>query len=113
MTHPHYPRILDSVKANIADVIKTIFMMFAASYSFFLFESVLKQLRITASAFVFFLNDPILTSFLGGTSGHMIDCLQIRKVLDEQKNISIPIDILKYFVKILLSWFSILSVSKN
>jgi uncharacterized RDD family membrane protein YckC len=87
--------------------------MFVASYIFSLFESVPDNARIIAFVFIFLLYDPIFTSLFGGTIGHMMLGIRVKRESDEQKNILFHKAILRYLVKVLLGWVSLLTVSGN
>ena len=113
MIENNYPGVFDRVKAIIIDGIVIVVFMFLASYIFSLFESVPDNARISAFVFIFVLYDPIFTSFFGGTIGHMIIGIRVRRVSDEQKNIPFYLAIPRYVVKALLGWVSLILVSGN
>ena len=113
MTEENYPGIFDRVKAIMADSLVIIVFMFVASYVFSLFESVPDYARIIAFVFIFLLYDPLLTSTFGGTFGHMIFGIRVKRESNEQKNIPFPLALLRYIVKALLGVISLLTVSGN
>jgi len=113
MTEENYPGILDRVKAIFIDGIVIIVYMFIVSYIFSLFENVPDNARIIAFVFIFFLYDPLFTSLLGGTIGHMIIGIRVKRELNEQKNIKFPSAILRYIVKASLGWISLLTITAN
>ena len=113
MTEENYPGVFDRVKAIMTDGIVIVVFMFVASYVFSQFESVPDNARIISFVFIFLLYDPIFTSLFGGTIGHMIIGLRVRRESDEQKNILFPLAIPRYIVKVLLGWLSLLTVSGN
>jgi uncharacterized RDD family membrane protein YckC len=97
----------------MTDGIVVVVYMFVASYIFSLFESVPDNARIIAFVFIFLLYDPIFTSLFGGTIGHMMLGIRVKRESDEQKNILFHKAILRYLVKVLLGWVSLLTVSGN
>ncbi|MBK7233791.1 MAG: RDD family protein [Saprospiraceae bacterium] len=113
MPETNYPGILVRVKAIVTDGIVLIAFMFVTTYVFSFFETVLDIARIIAFVFIFLLYDPILISFFGGTIGHMINGLQVKRESNEKKNVLFPLALLRYIVKFLLGWISLLTVSGN
>lgn len=113
MTEDNYPGVFDRIKAIMTDGIVVVVYMFVASYIFSLFESVPDNARIIAFVFIFLLYDPIFTSLFGGTIGHMMLGIRVKRESDEQKNILFHKAILRYLVKVLLGWVSLLTVSGN
>ncbi len=113
MTEKNYPGVFDRVKAMMTDGIVIVVFMFVASYIFSLFESVPDSARIIAFVFIFLLYDPLFTSIFGGTIGHMMLGLRVKRESDEKKNIILPLAIPRYIVKVLLGWISLLTVSGN
>ena len=113
MTEENYPGVFDRVKAIMTDGIVIFIFMFVASYVFSEFESVPDNARIIAFVFIFLLYDPIFTSLFGGTIGHMIIGLRVRRESDEQKNIHFPLAILRNIVKAFLGVISLFTVTCN
>lgn len=113
MTEDNYPGVFDRIKAIMTDGIVVVVYMFVASYIFSLFESVPDNARIIAFVFIFLLYDPIFTSLFGGTIGHMMLGIRVKRESDEQKNILFHKAIPRYLVKVLLGWVSLLTVSGN
>jgi len=113
MTEENYPGVFDRIKAILTDSIVVIGLMFAASYIFSRFESVPDNARIIAVVFIFILYDPLFTSIFGGTIGHMIIGIRVKRESNETKNILFPLAILRYIVKAGLGWVSLIAVSFN
>ena len=113
MTEDKYAGVFDRIKAITADGILIIVFMFVASYIFSLFKTVPDNARIIAFVFIFLLYDPLFTSIFGGTVGHMIIGLRVKRESDERKNILFPLAIVRYIVKVSLGWVSLLMVSAN
>jgi len=113
MTEENYPGVFERVKAIMTDGIVIVVFMFLVSYIFSLFESVPDNARIIAFVFIFLLYDPIFTSLFGGTIGHMIIGIRVKRESNEQKNILFPLAIPRYILKVLLGWVSLLTVSGN
>jgi uncharacterized RDD family membrane protein YckC len=113
MTEENYPGVFDRVKAIAADGAVIIILMFAAANVFSLFESVPDNARIGAFVFIFLLYDPLFTSIFGGTIGHMLLGLRVKRESDENRNILFPLAIVRYIVKASLGLVSLLTVSGN
>jgi uncharacterized RDD family membrane protein YckC len=113
MTEEHYPGILVRIKAIAADSIVIIILMFCAAYIFSLFEYVPDNARIIAFVFIFLLYDPLFTSIFGGTLGHMLLGIRVKRESDEKRNILFPLAVLRYIVKAFLGWISLLTVLSN
>jgi len=108
-----YPGVSDRVKAAVTDSFIIVGFMFIAAYSFSQFESVPDNLRIMTFIFIFGLYDPIFTSFLGATLGHMAMNLRVRSKNDNEKKINFPIAIIRFIVKFFLGIVSLLTVGNN
>ncbi len=113
MLEERYPGILDRIKAIAIDGIVIVVFMFTISYFFSLFTSVPDSARIVAFVFIFILYDPLFTSIFGGTIGHMIIGIRVKRESDETKNILFPIAILRFIVKATLGWISLMTVYGN
>lgn len=113
MTEENYPGVSDRFKAIVTDGIIIVIFMFIASYIFSLFESVHNYARIIAFVFIFLLYDPLFTSIFGGTIGHMMLGIQVKRESNEQKNILFPLALLRYIVKATLGVISLLTISGN
>ena len=113
MTKEIYPGVAVRVKAVIADSFVIIIFMIIVTYTFSIFENVPDSARIIAFIFIFFLYDPIFTSLFGGTIGHMMFGIRVKREKNQQKNILFPLAIIRFLVKALLGWISLLTVSGN
>ncbi|RIJ47970.1 RDD family protein [Maribellus luteus] len=108
-----YPGVSVRIKAVVVDSIMLIIFIVGVSYLFESFESVPDFARIAAFVFIFILYDPLLTSTFGGTIGHFILGVRVKREKNEQKNILFPFALIRFVVKALLGWISLLTVSGN
>lgn len=108
-----FARVTDRIKAVVTDSIVLIVFMVIVSSIFAEFEHVPNTARIIAFIFIFFLYDPIFTSFFGGTIGHIMLGLRVKREKNQVKNINFPLAIIRFLVKVLLGWVSFLTVSSN
>ena len=108
-----YPHVSDRVKAVVTDSIVLVGEIVLATYIFSLFDNVPDIAKKIVFVFIFMLYDPIFTSFFGGTIGHMIMGIRVKRNNNEQKNILFPLAIIRFIVKAFLGWLSLLTVSSN
>lgn len=108
-----YPSIIDRVKAVFADSFMLIIFMFFFSYLFTSIGEVPDWLRIGAFAFVFALYDPIFTSILGGTIGHHMFGIRVKRVNNREKNILFPLALIRFVLKTTLGWISLLTINSS
>ena len=105
-----YPHISDRVKAVVADTVVLIIFMIIVTSIFGSMDQVPDWARISAFVFIFGLYDPIFTSSFGGTIGHMLFQIRVKREKDETRNIIFPLAIIRFLIKVLLGWISLLSV---
>ena len=110
MTEKNYPVILDRVKAALIDTTFLIGEIILASYIFSLFDNVPDLARIIIVIFIFLLYDPLFTSLFGGTIGHMIMNIRVKRSQNEERNIIFPLAIIRFIVKVLLGSISLLTL---
>lgn len=113
MSTMNYGKLIDRIKAVMIDAI--VIAMFGASSSVLLssFENVPDSVRIILFVFIFLLYDPIFTSFIGGTIGHLVIGLRVRNAKDETRKVIFPLAILRFIVKAFLGWISLVTVTSN
>lgn len=113
MSEKIHPGVLDRVKAVVTDSIVIVAFIIIVTYTFSIFDTVPDQMRIIAFVFIFILYDPIFTSIFGGTIGHMTMGIRVKREKNTKKNIIFPLAIIRFIVKTLLGWISLLTVSGN
>jgi uncharacterized RDD family membrane protein YckC len=87
--------------------------MFIATYIFSLFDSVPDPARILVFITIFLIYDPLLTTAFGGTIGHMLIGIRVKRESNNLKNISFPFAVLRYVIKAILGIISFLTVAGN
>ncbi len=87
--------------------------MVGFTHLFGIFETVPDYIRLLAFVLIFILYDPLLTSIFGGTVGHMLLGIRVKRESDTQMNIPFLLAIVRFIVKVLLGWVSLLTVSGN
>jgi len=113
MKNIKYPNIKDRVKSAFFDSLVVMFMMYIASDIFLRFENVSSGFRIGTFIIVSFLYDPIAVAFFGGTIGHHINNIKIKRESNMDKNILIHTALIRFLVKVLLGWLSLLTISSS
>ncbi len=108
-----FPGIVERVKAAFADGVIIILMMLMLSEIFSRFENVPDSARIIGFVFIFGLYDPIFTSLFGGTLGHFSMKLRVKRINQQSRNILLPFALLRFFIKALLGWISLLTVGSS
>ncbi|HUX53461.1 MAG TPA: RDD family protein [Williamwhitmania sp.] len=113
MEEQTFPGVSDRVKAVIADTVVLILLMVATAYLFSIFENVPDIVRIIAFLLIFVFYDPIMTSSFGGTIGHMLLGIRVKRTTDFSRNIPFPWAIVRFIFKASLGWISLLTVSSS
>ncbi|GEC78334.1 RDD family protein [Flavobacterium aquatile] len=107
----NYPSILDRIKSTLIDSIIVIVCMMFFSDLLNSFENVPNWVRITLF-FSLLMYEPVCTAY-GATFGNHKMGIRVRKQSNENERISIFQAIIRYFLKIILGWFSFISVFLN
>ena len=113
MTTPTYPTLPDRIKAAIIDGVILISMIVGATYLFEAIKTTPDVARAIAFLFIFLLYDPIFVSSFGGTIGHMLLGLRVKREKDQSKNVFFPLAIVRFIIKALLGWISLITVTSN
>lgn len=113
MSQQLYPNLVTRIKALMADIVVLLILMVCITYVFANFESVPDNGRMIAFIFIFYLYDPILTSLSGGTIGHHLLGLRVKREDGSGKNLLLYMAILRFVIKSLLGWLSLLTVTGN
>ena len=113
MTNPNYPKIIDQIKATIAESIILIIFTFIISYILSHFEDVPDNLKMIIFITTFIFYSPLFISLLGGTIGHMMFQICGKKELDNNKNIPFILAVLKHLTKKNSGIISLLIISNN
>jgi len=108
-----YASLAARIKGLVIDSIVLLLFIFIASLVLSLFNNVPDGIRIGLFLFIFFLYDPLFTSFFGATIGHMFIAVRVRQNADETKNITFPAALLRFVAKSFFGWISFLTISKS
>lgn len=106
-----YARLVDRVKAGILDVVLLFTLIYSVSEILSIFEhDYAEKVRILTYILFFCCYEPLLVSFYGGTLGHSLSGIEVKKESNTQKNIAIHWSFLRYIIKLLLGWVSFVSI---
>ena len=111
MDEMKYGTLINRVKAAIVDFMVLMGLILAVSTIFSKFENVPDFVRVILFILIFILYDPIFTSTIGATIGHLFLGLRVRRSNNEDKKIIFPIAIVRFILKALLGWISLLSIA--
>lgn len=113
LPNERYAGVLDRVKAIMIDSALILAAIVITSSVLSFLGDIPDFVRMICFLFIFLLYEPLFTVFRGGTLGQMIMGLRVKKEWDESKNINFASASVRYIIKILLGWFSLLTVSAN
>lgn len=108
-----YPGILLRVKSMFIDYFIFVLLIFIVSFFFKNLDHISDSLRIGAFIFVFFLFEPLMVSFFGGSIGHQMNGIRVKKIGNHQKNIPLLLALFRFFLKVFLGWLSLVTINKN
>ncbi len=108
-----YPGVSERVKALITDSVVLIIFMIGFTYLFSIIDNVPKNVRMYAFLFTFIFYDPLFISLFGGTIGHLANGLRVRRIKDQTKKIIFPFAVVRFIIKSLLGFISLLTISGN
>jgi uncharacterized RDD family membrane protein YckC len=109
-----YPGVTERLKAAGIDIILMVANMFLV---FFVFESlgqnIPDNIRMIAFIFIVYLYDPVFTSFFGGTLGHLICGICVKRYKYQDSNVFILVALFRFIVKSLFGILSLVSFMNN
>lgn len=108
-----YATILDRAKAAVFDSIILIVVMYGLSELFSLFENTPNYLRAISFVFLFIVYEPLFIAVYGGTIGHSVMAITVRKDVDNLKKISFVAAVFRFALKLLFGWLSFLIAAGN
>ena len=113
MESAELPGVSDRVKAIMCDTFIMICMMFLFTKIFSSMDHVPETARICAFVFVFGLYEPIFISLFGGTIGHFLIGIKIRRKSNHSKKLLFPVAVVRFLIKGTLGVISLLTISGN
>jgi uncharacterized RDD family membrane protein YckC len=113
MEEVKYVGVTDRVKAVLADSVIIIIMMYGVTLLFSLFEQAPDTAKKIAFIFIFILYEPLFVSLFGGSIGHMMFEIRVKRSDKIERNVLFPIAVFRFIVKTTLGWLSLLTVMGN
>lgn len=108
-----YPSLIHRVKAAFIDVFVILLGAYGFSDLFVYLGGVPDNIRLMSFIFLFGFYEPLGICFFGNTIGQNSIGICVRRESNEKKKITIISALLRYALKILLSWVSFLTMGKN
>lgn len=108
-----YGSLAKRVKATLLDFLVIMALGLLVSTIFSRVEDLPNYARIIAFCFIFFLYDPIFVSLFGCTIGQFLLSLKVRRNNNETLKIIFPIAVIRFIIKVLLGWMSLLTITGN
>lgn len=111
MEKTNYPGIFDRLKASVIDSIVIIFLIGASTEVFEIFDDSSIYFKMLFFLLIF-LYEPIMVSLFGASIGHRMCKL---KVCSDRtsKNLSLIKSIVRFLIKFMLGWVSLITISNN
>jgi uncharacterized RDD family membrane protein YckC len=113
MVNQNYAGLIERVKAVFTDMLVVVGMIFLVANIYDSLQIVSVPAKISAFVFIFLLYDPLFTSLFGGTVGHYIIGIRVKRGGDPTKNIQFHYAVIRYIVKVFLGSVSLLTVTSN
>jgi uncharacterized RDD family membrane protein YckC len=107
------PSLLARVKAVIIDFIILLLVFSVTSVITGMFVNVPAFVRGAFAVLMLLLYDPLLTTYTGGTLGHKLIGLRVKKYEALDQNISFLNALFRFLVKATLGWLSFLTVTSS
>lgn len=108
-----YPHILDRIKAVFADYLVLVFFMYILFLIFSKIGEISDTTRIIGFVFIVGLYDPLMISFFGGTIGHYMTNIRVKRKQNQDKNLMLHKALFRYLIKTTLGWLSLITVGTN
>lgn len=107
------PGVFLRAKAAAIDGFIIIGMMFLISYLSTFMSDLSNSMRIIPFVVFAVLYDPLMTSLKGQTIGHMLMGIKVVRFSDQSKRVAIVPAILRFIMKVILGWISLLTIGSN
>ena len=106
-----YARLQSRIKAAVIDGIVLMALMYCTSELLNSIENVNPSVRMYLFILYFVLYEPLLVSIFGNTLGHYYSDIQVRQDNDHNKKISFFSALIRFIIKSLLGWLSLLTIT--
>lgn len=106
-----YASLQSRIKAAVIDGIVIIAIMYSVTEILNYFSDVPSSVRMYLFIFFFILYEPILVYLFGSTAGHYYSDIKVKRANNLSKNIIFPLALIRFILKFLLGWLSLLTVT--
>ena len=106
-----YASLQSRIKAGVIDSIILIVLMYSTTEILGYFDNVPVSLRMYLFILFFILYEPILVSLFGTTAGHYYSDIKVKRANNLNKNLFFPLELVRFIIKLLLGWVSLLTVT--
>lgn len=107
----NYPTLLKRIQAVFIDLLLILTVFALTSTIINAIGDIATAVKIAVFISCVILYEPVFVAFMGGTLGHKVMGMRIKKHDKPEENISILSAILRVIVKSLLGWISFLTVT--
>ena len=108
-----YATLQSRIKAAVIDGIILIVLMYSTTEILKYFEDVPSSLRMYLFILFFIFYEPILVSIFGSTAGHYYSDIKVKRANNMNKNMIFPLALLRFILKYVLGWLSLLTVTST
>lgn len=109
----NFPSLNERVKATTADAVFLILFMILFGFIFDNMENPPDVYRKLAFIFVFGIYNPLFVALFGGTLGHFVVGLRVKRNSERNRNVFILIAVIRYAIKLGLGVISFFTISNN
>ena len=107
----NYGSLQSRIKAAVIDSIILIAVMYCTSELLNSYEKAPSSLRMWLFILYFILYEPLMVSIFGYTLGHYYSDIKVRRANNLNKKISFPLALIRFVIKVLLGWLSLLTIT--
>ena len=108
-----YASLQSRIKAAVVDGILLIVLMYSTTEILNYFNDVPSSVRMYLFILLFVLYEPILVSIFGSTAGHYYSDIRVKRENNFNKNLIFPLALLRFILKLLLGWLSLLTITSS
>lgn len=109
ITEMQYPPTIFRVKAALIDAVLILLLMVISAYAIDIAGEVDDWVRVTIMIVLFIIYEPLTVGLYGGTFGHRVQGLEVRKVSDTSERIGLLMAIIRVVFKFVLGVFSVIT----
>ena len=104
-----FPNLSDRIQSSFIDIIFVILLMFGLTMVFDKFQNVPDWIRASAFIGLFVIYEP-LSITLGCTVGNFLKGIRVRRSSNPASKLSIFRSLIRFVIKIILGWYSFLTL---